>query len=103
MGRYSEALASLEEALAIYEKIGDEIAIPAVLNNLASAYKNMGRYEEAKATYERSLGLIEKAFDPTHPDTAIALNNLGSVYAAIGDYDKLSLYFRGLHPSMRRC
>ncbi|TKD37245.1 tetratricopeptide repeat protein [Azotobacter chroococcum] len=93
-GRYSEALASLQASLEIYEKVGDELAIPAVLNNLASVYKNMGRYEEATAVYNRSLSLTEKSFGSAHPDVAITLNNLGSVYAAIGDYDKALALFQ---------
>lgn len=94
MARYSEALTSFKQALSIYEKLGDEIAISSVLNNLASAYKNMGNYAEAKALYESSLNLIQKAFGPEHPDAAIAFNNLGSVYAATADYEKALALFQ---------
>jgi tetratricopeptide (TPR) repeat protein len=93
-GKYPEALASLRESLSAYEKIGDKAAMPSVLNNLASVYKNMGRLEEAKAYYERSLTLTEELRGPNDPDAAIVLNNLGSVYVAMGDLDRALLLFQ---------
>jgi len=55
-----------------------------VLNNLASVYKNMGNYKEAITIYNRALSLTEKVLGTDHPEAALALNNLASVYAAMG-------------------
>lgn len=62
------------------------------LSEEALELRMQGRLEEAEALYRRALNGLAKTVSETHPDYAVALNNLGRVRAARGDY-----------PSARRC
>ncbi|NGZ10079.1 MAG: tetratricopeptide repeat protein, partial [Nitrospira sp. LK70] len=77
-GRYEEAIARAERALAIQEKaLGPENqATASLLNNLAVLYHATGAYGQAEPLYKRVLAIYGKALGPEHPDTAMALNNL---------------------------
>ena len=56
-----------------------------------------GKYESALPLAEQALEIQEKALGPDHPDVATALNNLASIYRAIGQYARAeSLYRRAL-------
>ena len=39
-----------------------------------------GRYADAEPLFKRSLAIREKALGPNHPDVALSLNNLASLY-----------------------
>src|SRR5439155_693649 len=56
-----------------------------------------GKFNEAIPIAQGAMELSEKALGPDHPDTASALNNLGELYRATGDYAKAEpLYQRAL-------
>jgi tetratricopeptide (TPR) repeat protein len=47
-----------------------------------------GRYQEAIPLSEKAVEIAKRARGPEHPETATALNNLGSIFTNIGDYAK---------------
>ncbi len=51
------------------------------LNNLSLAYQSLGQYELAENTFGIILSRDSVALGPAHPDFAIALSNLGQLYA----------------------
>ena len=56
-----------------------------------------GRYTEAISLAQRILAIREKSLGPNHPDVAISLNNLASLYQDQGRYaDAEPLYKRSL-------
>ena len=98
-GRYSEAIALGERALAIYEaQLGPNHPSTATsLNNLAALNFSLGRYDEAEPLHQRALAIREAQLDPNHPDTAQSLNNLAVLYRSLGRYDEAEpLYQRAL-------
>ena len=57
----------------------------------------MGDYAKALLLFERVLAINEKALGPQHPNTAMSLSNLATVYNSMGDYAKaLPLYERAM-------
>lgn len=76
-GRYAEALATLERAVAIRAAIEGETGATLVsMSNQAVALKALGRFYEADALYGRVLSARRRGADPL--DLATTLNNLGA-------------------------
>jgi len=87
-GKYREAVAPAERALALREKaLGpNHPDVAESLNNLAALYRAQGAYAKAEPLYARALEIREKALGPHHPDVAESLNNLAALYRAQGAY-----------------
>jgi tetratricopeptide (TPR) repeat protein len=94
VGRRDEALASTEEAVALYRELAE--ASPAAylpdlamaLNNLGAQLSEVGRRDEALASTEEAVALYRELAEASPaaylPDLAIALNNLGNRLADRG-------------------
>jgi len=98
-GHYTEARPSLENALAIYEKIlgPDHPDTALSLNNLGVLLQGQGKFTEAQPYYARALAIWEKVLGPDHSNTAFSLNNLAELYRVQGRYaEALPLYRRAL-------
>jgi tetratricopeptide (TPR) repeat protein len=69
-------------------------------------YQSKGEYAKAEPLYQEALRIRQKVLGPEHPDTALSLNNLGSLYQAMGEYakaeplyqDALRIYRKALGP-----
>jgi tetratricopeptide (TPR) repeat protein len=88
LGRYEEATARNERAVALREKtLGTEHpGVAATLVNLANALTGMGRHEEARMQYDRALPILEHALGPRHPWVGSTLVNLGILLFHQGRY-----------------
>jgi CHAT domain-containing protein len=112
-GRYEEAIAVAQRALEITEKVlgPEHLNTAESLNNLAGMYQAIGAYAKAEPLYRRALVINEKILELEHsnptlsPDdlaelnrsTGAAVNNLASLYQAMGAYAKAEpLYERVL-------
>jgi tetratricopeptide (TPR) repeat protein len=80
-GKYREAVAPAERALALREKaLGpNHPDVATSLNNLALLYKDQGAYAKAEPLLARALDINEKVLGPNHPDVAKSLNNLAGL------------------------
>jgi tetratricopeptide (TPR) repeat protein len=89
-GRFQEAVAPAEQALAFREKalglMHPDVAQS--LNNLAELYRTQGAYGKTEPLVVRALDIYEKVLGPTHPLVATSLNNLAALYWAQGTYGK---------------
>jgi CHAT domain-containing protein/Flp pilus assembly protein TadD len=57
----------------------------------------MGRYADAQPLFTRALAISETASGPSHPNTAMILNNLAILYESMGRYaDAQPLFARAL-------
>lgn len=57
-----------------------------VLNSKVEKLHNNGEYEKATPMAKRALEIAEATFDPNHPNVAISLNNIATVYYYQGRY-----------------
>ena len=53
----------------------------------------MADYDKAMMLYQRALNITKTEYGEKHPDVAISLNNIGSVYHRRGDYGKALEYY----------
>ena len=87
-GRYGEAQALFERALAIRERAlgAASPALAPTINNLGVTYQNQGRYAEAEAVYRRALANYEPTLGAGHAVVTSFLNNLGTVARRQGKF-----------------
>lgn len=92
-GKYTEARALAERALATREK--ESVVAPdenpdvaASLASLSLIYYGAGDYEKAIQLNERALKIREKVFGTYHQDVARTMHNLGRAYSMVNEYDK---------------
>ncbi|MDQ1238083.1 MAG: hypothetical protein QG577_267, partial [Thermodesulfobacteriota bacterium] len=92
------ALRKYEQALVIFEKVGDETGIKMTLMNMAFLYGALNEHRKALETYEKCLILVKK--DGTPKQEAVTLNNIGHAEKTLGNYDRaLSLFAQALEVS----
>jgi CHAT domain-containing protein/uncharacterized protein HemY len=84
--QYQEALQSWQQALDIYQEIGDPNGEATSLNNLGNAYSSLGQYLKAIEYYEQSLAIFQAIDNPK--GKAYSLMGLGNAYNRLGQYPK---------------
>jgi CHAT domain-containing protein/tetratricopeptide (TPR) repeat protein len=87
-GHNDRAIASMEHAVAISEKIhgGDDIATSNHLQNLSFLYRITGRYDEAITTLKRTCA-IDSAFSGPVPVVASCFSNLADLFRQVGRFE----------------
>jgi len=94
-GDRDQALALLEESLALGRRGGDQWLLSIALNNLGDLLAGEGDYERAAELFEESLAIGEARGDLDR--RARALNNLGWATQGLGDFARArDFYRRGL-------
>ncbi len=95
LGRFEEALPSLEESLAIFRETGNVEQTAVVLNNLGWVTSILARGEQARAINEEALALSRKL--GLARGEALACNNLGWCASLRGRHlEALPLHRRNL-------
>ncbi len=94
-GRYAEAIAYGEHALAIQEAaLGrNHPDVATSLHELGRLYSTQGLYSRAEPLYQRALAIREAALGKNHPDVASTLNNLAVLYADQGVYERARPFY----------
>jgi CHAT domain-containing protein/Tfp pilus assembly protein PilF len=93
-GRYAEAIAAAQQALALREQALDPThpGIATSLNNLAVLYQAQGDYAQAEAYLLRALAIREQSLPAEHPHIAQNFNNLAALYQEQGLYEEAEAY-----------
>lgn len=96
LGRHSQALPWLKEALAIRRKVFGPMHLKVAenLNDIAGVYCAQGNYGEAEPLYQESLAIRKKLLGSDHPEVASALNNIGEKCREIGEWERAVPFFR---------
>lgn len=84
-GDYDQAISISQNAVAVYEKCGNEHGLAQeglalAHNNIGMAHMNAGRYPEAAAEVETSLRLFRANSYARREDIVNTSNNLGNIY-----------------------
>jgi DNA-binding SARP family transcriptional activator len=87
--RLDDAFAHTERALDLFCSAGDEPGANQTRNNLGVIRRWQGRLPEALAGYEEALARQGEARDD---NVAVLLNNIGEVYAHLGELDRSRRY-----------
>jgi CHAT domain-containing protein/uncharacterized protein HemY len=87
LGQNEKAIAHLEEAKRIVERLQDAPKQAIILNDLGGAYDNLKQYDKAAATLEQALAIQEHLPD-AYSNRHITLANLGSAYQRQGQSAK---------------
>lgn len=88
-GDNPRALEELERALALVKDLPSSEELQAgIENDRGIVLSNLGRYPEASAASERAIALDRQVYGAGHPQVAISLNNLGSLYWSQGEAEK---------------
>ncbi|MBI1743484.1 tetratricopeptide repeat protein [Candidatus Acetothermia bacterium] len=86
LGQYSDADKSYQEALALYEAIGDRRGQWRSALGMGNVHQNSGRYEEARRAYQNALGFCQETKDRN--GQAIIINNIARLHWNLGDLDE---------------
>jgi CHAT domain-containing protein/Flp pilus assembly protein TadD len=93
--QFRAALQSWEQALAIYQDIGDRRSEGNALTNLGNAYHSLGDYQQAISFHEQALAIAREIED--RGGEGADLTNLGNAYFSLGDYRQaISVYEQAL-------
>jgi len=97
-GQYVEALATAQQALAVFEReVGpDHPDVANVLNNLAGIHQDQGAYAEAERLYRRSGEMLDALTASLEVETlrVQSLCGLAGVYRMQGRYDEAEPRFQ---------
>ncbi|MCY1015047.1 CHAT domain-containing tetratricopeptide repeat protein [Pyxidicoccus sp. MSG2] len=87
-GRYSEALARAEHALALSEAVlgSTHPDVSHCLHLVGTLYLLQGDQAHAEPVLQRALAIREAVLGKSHPDVATSLNTLGGLYVLQGLY-----------------
>ncbi|MBW4443862.1 MAG: CHAT domain-containing protein [Plectolyngbya sp. WJT66-NPBG17] len=95
VSQFGEALTVYQQALKLYQQIGDRVGEGAALNNIGAAYRSFGQYSKALDFYQQALKLYQQIGD--RAGEGITLNNIGAAYRSFGQYSKaLDFYQQAL-------
>jgi len=83
---FESALIKFQEALALFEWIGDRENEAIVHNYIGLIYERWGRYQQAVAHSQKSLEIYKEIGD--RESEATAHNNMGIVYQELGEYQQ---------------
>jgi len=83
---FQAAIQSWQQALAIYQEIGDRQGEANSLGNLGNAYDSLGESQKAIDFHLLSLPILQQISD--HRGEAYSLGNLGNAYDSLGNHQK---------------
>jgi ATP/maltotriose-dependent transcriptional regulator MalT/DNA-binding SARP family transcriptional activator len=100
LGRLDEGIAALEEALALYRRIGSPYNVVNSLQDLGTVLNDLGRFDEAAACLNEALAIARRLGAPA--PLAVTLNDLACLHYLRGEYrEALALYEEGLAVARR--
>ncbi len=79
-GKYIEAKPYAEKAIAILERNPNDSFMARILDTLASILSAQGEYSQSEQVFKRGLALFEKLPGPSHPDVAMMIRGLATLY-----------------------
>jgi tetratricopeptide (TPR) repeat protein len=89
---FQAAIQSWQQALTLYQKIGERPGEAIALINLGHAYFSLGEYQKALEFYQQSLVIQQEMKERS--GEANALSHLGEVYRLLGQYQKAIEFYQ---------
>lgn len=86
------ALARFEEALLIYQEIGDKVGEGTTLHQIGLVYNSRNEYQQASDYYQRALAVQWDVSDGA--GARVTLYRIGRIYDRLGDYEQALDYYQ---------
>ncbi|PCC67771.1 Serine/threonine protein kinase [Nannocystis exedens] len=104
LGRYDEALAPAQRALARYERDdpGNAHNLADALHSLALIHHRQGAFDEAQRAFDRAVAAHERAYGRAHPVTAGVLCHAAVLALERDDLDRAEALAREAHAVRQR-
>jgi predicted ATPase len=83
-GQYVESAAAFEQALSLFQQLGDRRAAMSLLNNLGELARAQGNYAPAIGRYQAALQIAHELGN--RDAEMVYLSNLGGARVGLGDY-----------------
>ncbi|MFZ1684720.1 MAG: serine/threonine-protein kinase [Candidatus Zixiibacteriota bacterium] len=83
---FSSGIAALHQAMVIFEKLGDQLEVSHVLNNLGNIHWIASDLSRARTYYLQALKIQRKLL--SQQDIASTLSNLGAISVSTGSYKR---------------
>ncbi len=96
LGEFEQAEHLYREALAMYQRLGQEGETAKATCNLATTLMSRGVFEEAERHYQRCLRLREELY-PGEEEVAMGRRSLGTLYYTWGRLDEAEPHFLRAH------
>ncbi|HTT65436.1 MAG TPA: CHAT domain-containing tetratricopeptide repeat protein [Bryobacteraceae bacterium] len=90
LGNSSAAFDKLRISEDLHRKLGDEVSVARVLNNVGMIYTNLGDYRRAMQSFEQSLEIAVRRKETV--GQGYVLNNMAAVAELEEDYDLAASY-----------
>lgn len=91
-GEYIDALATYQQVLEIYRKIGDKKGEATILQLTGAVYNNLDQYLQAIQFYQQALSIYREVGNQT--GEASTLNSIGGVYQQQGQYSQALEFYQ---------
>ncbi|MFN8444744.1 MAG: tetratricopeptide repeat protein [Caldilineaceae bacterium] len=95
-GSKQKALEHFDQALALYQLIGDKAGEAKVLNGIGLTYSSYGEMQKALEHFDQAMPLYETLGDKA--GKAWVLSNIGDVYAGLDEIQKTLEYYEQALP-----
>jgi tetratricopeptide (TPR) repeat protein len=103
--KFDEAIAAFKNALQVYRRKSvspyEKVKIAMAIQNIGVVYSEQGRHNKAIEYLRRALRL-EKSLGESETGIAKTMNNLGAIYACLGDPKKAMSRYRIAFDIVRR-
>ena len=87
--RFVEVIDYTEQALVLYEQVGDKYNVAGCYNTIAGAYMRMGQYDEAINNYNICTEIMDEiGGDMAAVNKRYIMNNIASIYFDMEEYDQ---------------
>jgi tetratricopeptide (TPR) repeat protein len=90
--RWDDARIVLQDAVRLFEQVGNPTDIAGSLNNIGYIYNSQGQLDRALDYFQRALALFEQVGNPA--DIAGSLNSIGRIYGRQDQLDRALDYFQ---------
>ena len=96
ISKYGEAREDTDEAISMYENLGDKYGIGNCYNNYGGVSHYTSDFKNALENYQKALTIFEELNEKKGISTAT--NNVGNIYLQLGEpYKALEYYLRSLN------
>lgn len=98
-GEAFEALKYFDQALALFEKGGEQSGEALILNDMGPAYAQIGQKQKALESLNKALGIWREM--GSRQGEALTLNNIGRLYRDLGQQQSAMEYYNQVLPIWR--